>query len=272
MDRALWQHLTRNVLYLDQTSQSLQIDEAEVTQYYLPIARYLLARQQHVMQATPNQVRHPRLVVAIAGPPGCGKSAFATILCCVLNALSEREEAVVVGLDGWHYPNAYLESHYVEKNGQLLPMIAFKGSPETYDIRGITRFLKALQSRMDCIFFPVYSRAEHEPIPDAGCVQAKQTTVILEGNYWLLRQPPWIDFQCCLDVRIFLRADPAALLPGLAERHRRGGKSEDVIRQQINTVDLPNIKLVLEHSLPAEVQVIKFNSREIRDVIGIETQ
>jgi pantothenate kinase len=113
----VWERLARSCLFLDRTDTRLEVDRTQVEKFYHPLATHLLAR----CSAT------PRLMVAVAGPPGAGKTAFATLLVAVLNAEADREVAALVGLDGWHYASAYLETHFVERGDQRIALREIKG-------------------------------------------------------------------------------------------------------------------------------------------------
>jgi putative kinase len=252
MEQNLWEALGRVPLFLDQTSKPLKLDREEIDRFYEPLARHVLDR--------PRSGR--RKIVAVAGPPGSGKSAFAATLVAVLNVLDPTGPAVLVPLDGWHYPNAYLDSHTVLRDGESLILRAIKGAPETYDRDKIAAFLSEVQGA-NRIAYPVYSRELHDPVPDAGIIEAGQRVVVLEGNYWLLNEPPWTAFQPRFDLRVFLTAEPDALLEGLRERHLRGKKNPAFVEQHMRAVDVPNIRRVLDHSGQADVVVHKADSRRI---------
>ena len=80
--------------------------------------------------------RHaPRVIVAVAGAPGSGKSTFAAELARRLMARGRR--SVVVPMDGFHLDNAVLEAR------NLLPR---KGAPETFDAQGFVRLIRAIKA------------------------------------------------------------------------------------------------------------------------------
>ena len=228
-----WDRLARTPLYLDQTRTSLEFDRAEVEAFYAPLAGSLLAGLQ------PKR----RKIAVVAGPPGSGKTAFATLLAATANAIAAEETAVLVGLDGWHYPNAYLDSHTIERDGATLPMRRVKGSPETFDTDAAYACLERA-SVQERLVFPVYSRQAHDPLPGAGTIEPWHRLVVLEGNYWLLDEMPWLRFRPLFDLRLFLNASRETLVAGLRERHLRGGKSPEETERYIRTVDLPNVDRV----------------------------
>lgn len=252
MEMDLWKTLNRSRVYLDQTQTPLEFSREEIDRFYQPLAQEILARCP----------QNRREVIAVAGPPGSGKSAFASTLVEVIRLLTGRDAAVLAGLDGWHYPNRYLDSHTIQWKGETLLLRKLKGCPETYDQGQILSFLNQLQLEPR-VTYPIYSRELHDPIPAAGNIRPDQNMAILEGNYWLLDEPPWNQFSTQYDLSIFLTALPETLLPGLRERHLRGGKAPEQVEAHLRAVDLPNIERVLTHSVPADVVVYKADSRRI---------
>ena len=74
-----------------------------------------------------------RFLVAIAGPPGAGKSTMADSLAAALRARGESAE--VLPMDGFHMDNAIL----IERG-----LLARKGIPETFDVRGFIDIVRAV--------------------------------------------------------------------------------------------------------------------------------
>jgi putative kinase len=251
----MWEILSQKLLTLDQTNTPLEMERFEVEQFYCPLALRLLKLDDS----------QKRILVAVAGPPGSGKTAFATLLVAVINASAQNEKAVLIQQDGWHYSNAYLDSHMVYHNGEEIPLRRLKGSPETYDTDAAYAFLENIKAgaQMD---YPVYSRRMHEPIPNAGYITANHKIMVLEGNYWLLKEDPWCKFQKLFDERIFLTTSPEKLVDGLRQRHLRGGKTKEFTEKHMAFVDLPNIERVLKNSAPAEVIVHKMDGRRISNI------
>jgi pantothenate kinase len=243
-------------LTLDQTKVLIKVDKGEIEKFYYPLSSFLLDR------LTPPA----RLLVVIAGPPGCGKTAFCTVLEATINASAGVEIATCIGLDGWQFPNAYLDSHFTEHNGQRVLLKSIKGAPQTYDVQAVHRCLKRIRN-YEKVSFPVYSRKMHDPVPDAGIVELHHRIILAEGNYWLLNEKPWKDFQFLFDVTIFITAPPECLVKGLRKRHLRGGKNSKVVEEYIQKVDLPNIEHVLSNSLKADVVVHKIDNRRIAKII-----
>jgi pantothenate kinase len=201
-------------------------------------------------------------MVAVAGPPGSGKTAFATILVAVTNAEVDATVAALVGLDGWHHPNEYLATHFIEQGDKRIALQSIKGSPETFDAGTAYDCLLEIQQGGHETF-PVYSRRLHEPIPDGGTIDTSHKIVVVEGNYLLLDEAPWKRFRQLFDVRVFISADIETLINGLRERHLRGGKRTAKVERQIHQVDLPNGRRVASSVAYAQVVVYKTDARHI---------
>lgn len=251
----VWERLSRSSLFLDQTATELNLDRREVERFYCPLATWLLEQSQ----------TRPRLLVAVAGPPGSGKTALATILVQVLNAEAGEELAVLVGLDGWHYDNAYLESHVIESDGQQVTLRQIKGAPESFDVAKATACLSEIRS-LGQAHIPVYSRQLHEPVPAAGLVSPAHRIVVVEGNYLVLDEPDWRPLRDLFDVRLFVTAPEEVLLEALRERHLRGGKPAAFIEAHMRRVDLPNARRVAPGAGHADFLVHKADVRRIECV------
>ncbi len=256
----IWKELSDSPLYLDQIETLIEIDRGEVELFYFPLAEMLLRKGQ---QAS-------RLMVCVAGPPGSGKTIFATLLVSVINIIQGYESAVYVGLDGWHYPNAYLETQTTMVDGNSFPLSKIKGAPENpFDFSAAFSCLQRIRQGGK-VSFPIYSRKLHDPIPDKGTVQPYHQIIIVEGNYLLLDEDPWRLFFPLFDIRIFLDVETRYLLDGLRERHQRGGKSLHLIEQHMRRVDLPNILKVKPGIHKAQVIVHKADNRRLVSVDGLE--
>ena len=252
MRQTVWKRLVCADLCIDQTETALEIERDQVEAFYHPLATDLLTRI----------VSGNRLMVAVAGPPGSGKTAFATILVAVINAEAGKNVAVLVGLDGWHYSNDYLETHHVERDGEQVVLRSIKGSPETFNALAASNCLAEIRGG-DAISFPVYSRELHDPVPGGGAVDASHRIVVVEGNFLLLNEAPWNGLRRLFDVCTFISASPEVLVEGLRERHLRGGRTLAATERQIRDIDLPNAARVASGATHAYVLVHKSDVRSI---------
>ncbi len=251
----VWETISREPLYIDQTKIAIVLEREEIESCYIPIARWLLQEAS----------TEKRFIVAIAGPPGSGKSIFTTVLAKTIDILNKGEISVCIGLDGWHYSNEYLDTKTIIHNGEPTVLRKIKGSSETFDVAAALQTIMAIKEGKE-IDFPIYSRQLHEPIASGGTVRKRQQIILIEGNYLLLDDPPWDKFKDLFNTAIFLEVDPAGILSGLKERHLRGGKTIEFTESHIQNVDLPNILKVLPSIKNAQVIVAKADNRRITGI------
>ena len=254
-----WEKLLQDSLLLDETNRRLEVDRQQVEQFYLPLVDHLIARLEN----------HTRLIIGVAGPPGCGKSAFSALLAAVLNARIAQDTACVVGMDGWHFPNAFLDHHTTLRTGQRVSLRSIKGARETFDVQALLSFLASIRGG-GTAHYPVYSRRLHDPIPNAGEIRLQHKYVIVEGNYLFLNESPWKAFQTLFDIRIYVEASLQAIQLALVERHLRGGKDLEAAQRQVQQVDILNAERVLSGSVSASIVIHKLNSKKIQSIEGLE--
>ena len=77
-----------------------------------------------------------RRLVAIAGPPGAGKSTVAETLCANMNQ-REATLARILAMDGFHFDDRVLEARGLR---------ARKGAPDTFDVDGLAAMLGRLRA------------------------------------------------------------------------------------------------------------------------------
>ena len=193
-----------------------------------------------------------RLMIGVVGPPGAGKSELAQSLVVALGQL-----AVVVAMDGFHFPNARLE---------VLGLRARKGAPETFDRLAFELAIAKLRATQEPMSLPLYSRELHEPITDALTVPLASQIVIVEGNYLFL----WPDVRDALDLKIYLDCDATLARADLIARHCQGGTSEEEAERKFETNDRLNRDTV-EATRSAADLVVRRNAAgwTVQRVVGM---
>ena len=115
-------------------------------------------------------------IVAIAGPPGSGKSTLSNHLAKCLG-----RTAKVLPMDGFHLDNDRL---------QEMGLLHRKGAPETFDAIGLLELMRKMQEKKTFLY-PTFDRQEDKTIPNSGGITEEDKIVLVEGNYLLLKGPPW---------------------------------------------------------------------------------
>jgi pantothenate kinase len=179
-----------------------------------------------------------RLLVAIAGPPGAGKSTLAEALVAQLGA-----QAALVPMDGFHLDNAILDAR-----GRR----AAKGAPDTFDAGGFEAALHRLKAGGEVIV-PVFDRTLDVSRGSARVVGSEARVIVTEGNYLLLRDAPWNRLHALWDVTAFLDVPMAELERRLIARWLDHGLDEQAARARALGNDIPNAWRVVEGSAPAEI-------------------
>ncbi len=171
-----------------------------------------------------------RRLIALAGPPGSGKSTMARRLCEQLNGLGR--ESQVVPMDGFHLDNRILAARGLS---------ARKGAPETFDLAGFTSLIGRLHDRAP-IYFPIFERQRDIAIAGAGVVEPGCEFVIVEGNYLLLDAPGWRALGAHWDLSVWLNVPLTVLQERSVNRWLQHGFSLDEAQRRAQSNDLPNAR------------------------------
>ena len=188
-----------------------------------------------------------RILVMLAAPPGSGKSTLLSFLESLSHGAIQ-----VIGMDGFHRRQAYLVSHYTERDGKQIPMVDIKGAPVTFDLDLLTAGVKRVASGETC-GWPVYDRMLHNPVEDA--IRVDGDIVLLEGNYLLLDQDGWRELSGYADYTVSIRADEALLRSRLIDRRMKTGVDEAAATRFVDYSDMPNVRLCLEKTMPADCRL-----------------
>jgi len=183
-----------------------------------------------------------RGLVALAGPPGAGKSTLAEALVGRLNAAAPGS-AAVLPMDGYH-----LDDWLLNARGWR----ARKGAPHTFDLGGFAHMLRRLRANdEDEVLVPVFDRSIEIARGAARAIPKSVRHVIVEGNYLLLDAPGWRALRPLFDLTVMIEVPESILRRRLEDRwHDLTGPA---LTAKMEGNDLPNMALVLRQSLPADL-------------------
>ncbi|YAL82710.1 type I pantothenate kinase [Dermacoccaceae bacterium W4C1] len=162
------------------------IDLHEVEQVYLPMSRLLnfyVGAMSGLHQVTTDflgeaPAKTP-FVIGVAGSVAVGKSTTARLLRELLARWDDTPRVELITTDGFLLPNAELE-----RRG----LLQRKGFPESYDRRGLVRFLSEVKSGKAEVAAPVYSHLVYDIVPGEQIVVQQPDVLIVEGLN-VLQQP-----------------------------------------------------------------------------------
>lgn len=178
-----------------------------------------------------------RFMVALAGPPGAGKSTAAADLVARIGA-----GARAVPMDGFHFDDAILTARGARGR---------KGAPDTFDVQGFLHLLRRLRSEAE-VAIPLFDRSLELSRGSAEIVGPQDRILVVEGNYLLLRDSPWDLVAGLVDMTVWLEVPEAELDRRLVERWAFYGKTPQEARDWIDGNDMPNIRRVTQGSAVAD--------------------
>ena len=186
--------------------------------------------------------------VAIAGPPGGGKSTFTVAVCEAVNSSLGADIAVVVPMDGFHYPLKALK-----EDRELFPdpvlAVARRGAPWTFDASAFVESMRALKQKGEGDV-PTFDHKIHDPVTGGCRVERTHKIVLIEGNYLLLPDAPWnlLVGENVYDETWFIDTDVEESMRRIVTRHMSVGRTELEARTRADTNDRLNAELVIARS------------------------
>lgn len=184
-----------------------------------------------------------RLVVAVIGAPGSGKSTIAEVIRDAL--IGQGVNTEVLAMDGFHYDDAILN---------LRGQRARKGAPETFDVDGFAALLDRLRANTQPeIAVPVFDRDMELSRNCARLIPRNVEVLVAEGNYLLLDLPGWRDLAPSFDLTVSLDIPVEVLRERLYARWRYHGLSDADIPSKVEGNDIPNGLTVINRSRSADI-------------------
>ena len=187
--------------------------------------------------------KEDRSLIAIAGPPGSGKSTVAEIVTDLMN--ENLMKTSLVPMDGFHLDNKTLERENLFDR---------KGAPETFDVKGFIELIKKLRYKRNSSV-PLFDRTLDEVVKNGRKISSEQEYIVIEGNYLLLNKDLWRDLYYYWDYKVFLSVDNSVLKSRLIERWLDENHTYSEAETRVIKNDLVNADVVNSNRLEATIEL-----------------
>ena len=205
-------------------------------------AAHLLAQLTHL-----GKQADQRILIALAGLPGSGKSTAAAQFAKSVNAQAGAGLMVALGMDGFHFTKAALA-------GFADPAEAMKrrGAPWTFDAAALSQRLQDLRELPHPVSWPGFEHGVGDPVADAITVLPSTRIVLVEGLYLLHEDHGW-QHAHLFDECWFLDVSMDVAMDRLVLRHRVANRqSREVALQRLAVNDQLNAQIVLKSRARAQ--------------------
>ena len=184
-----------------------------------------------------------RVLVAIAGPPGAGKTTLAADLAEAL--AGEGVPSAVVPMDGFHLANVELAR---------LGNADRKGAPDTFDSLGYAALLRRLRDGSELVYAPAFDHILNEPVAGSIPIAPSVQVVVTEGNYVLL----WPSARELFDLTVYVDVESASeRVRGLIERQIAKGLTPQAAEEWVYRSDEANARLIATTAYLADVTLTR---------------
>ncbi|KAJ5150693.1 uncharacterized protein N7500_010882 [Penicillium coprophilum] len=201
-----------------------------------------------------------RLMIAISGIPGSGKTGLAKMMAVRINKIYASENpttstpiAIALPMDGYHLTRAQLAAMPDPDHAA-----ARRGAAFTFDGEKFLELVRALREpitvRTRCLYAPSFDHAIKDPVDEDIPIPPTCRVLFFEGNYLSLDRKPWSTAAKLMDELWFVDVDFEIARKRLVIRHVKAGiaKDEDEADKRARQNDLVNGREIVDHRLPVQ--------------------
>lgn len=222
---------------------------------YKSLADRVVSRWRHHVEKHTTTTTHvdqpvPRLLIALAGPPGSGKTTIATSVVEILQNRRGNDpttpKTIAVSADGFHLPLATLRALPNAEEA-----IARRGAPWTFDGLAVLALTRDLgRTPRAVVSAPTFDHAVKDPVTDGLSVGPDVDVCLLEGNCLLCDEEPWSGVAQEVHDRWLVKVTEDLARARVAARHVAAGIEPDLesALRRTDGNDMINGRFVMEKS------------------------
>lgn len=135
--------------------------------------------------------------------------------------------------------------------------LANKGAIDTFDVYGLRHMLERLKRNEDeVVAVPVFDRSIEIARAGGRLIGRDTGIIVCEGNYLLMRQPPWERLKPIFDLTVMVDVDIEELRKRLRARWEGFGLDKAAILHKLDGNDLPNGVSIMQGSAEPDIRVV----------------
>ncbi|KAL4921190.1 P-loop containing nucleoside triphosphate hydrolase protein [Aspergillus aurantiobrunneus] len=210
-----------------------------------------------------NTPANARLLIAVSGIPGSGKTELAILMARRINQIYGAENegliAATIPMDGYHLTRAQLAEMPDPEYA-----IARRGAAFTFDGEKFLALVRALRepltSQTQTLHAPSFDHAVKDPVDNDIPIAATRRVIFFEGNYLSLNKEPWSSAARLMDELWFVDVDFDIARQRLVKRHVKAGiaKDEADAEKRANENDLINGREIVDCRLDVQEIIRSF--------------
>ncbi|EMD68360.1 hypothetical protein GGP41_003425 [Bipolaris sorokiniana] len=200
-----------------------------------------------------------RLMIAISGIPGSGKTTLATMVSTKLNEKHAQQSpgtansnpiSAFIPMDGFHLSRIQLDAMPDPHSAH-----ARRGAAFTFDGGSFYSLVKKLREPIcpetATLYAPSFDHALKDPVENDIAIAPSVRIVVFEGNYCALDKAPWSDAAELMDELWFVDVDFEVARKRLIHRHVKAGiaRNEEEAARRADENDLVNGREIVEQRL-----------------------
>ncbi|KAL5363665.1 P-loop containing nucleoside triphosphate hydrolase protein [Aspergillus floccosus] len=200
-----------------------------------------------------------RLLVAVSGIPGSGKTSLAKNMALRINKLYTTQAAgqppiaTAVPMDGYHLTRAQLA-----EMPDPVYAAARRGAAFTFDGEKFLKLVQALREPLTAttpsLYAPSFDHEVKDPVDGDIPIPASCRVIFFEGNYLSLDKDPWNRAAALMDELWFVDVDFEVARRRLVRRHVKAGiaRDEGEAEKRVTENDLVNGREIVDFRLPVQ--------------------